>query len=1279
MKPARIGRGNGGAGRLGRMAAALLLVALLAIPVAPGSSRVGHRLPVELASRTAEHRPLDRAIPGAPPVLAPRPDDWPTYLHDPQRTGKAANFTTIGPENVSSLQLAWTAGFNRSLLGSLIVVNGVAYVGSESGYFHALNATTGAQLTRPEWALPYLGNTSYSQCGAPNFIGVRNNGIVSTATYQNGTLYEAGGNTSFYVVSTNGTVLHRVDVGNGSKATPYWDEYNWASPLLYRGAAYYGTAALCEYNRGVGGQAEWKYMQGQLLEINLTSDQIVHEFNVTKGVSPADEGGSIWSTASVDPTTNLVWITTGNENQSTQTPANCEYPRSIVALNATTLAYVGSYQVGSSGGDADYGAGPTVFHAPNGRELVAAINKGGLLVALDATPPAASNCSSTLSKVWSYQFGDYSNPGPIAPASFDGRYLYAAGDGRSGNGSDEVVAFDPGNGTVAWTHWLNHPYPAVDHAGLVEANGLLYVAAVNDSTGSGAGPGGELQVLDTATGRELWRHLFNQSVSAAVVLAEGHLFVATGAENNSGPGFLDAFDLPAAISWINETGSEGPAPTPTSSWGGSVAWDPPANEYVAFGGCRIGECPSNQTWTFQNGSWANVTASAGAPPARDRGAMAYDLYYQGLVLFGGCGATLCPRNDTWLFANGSWTNLTTSVCGSGSACPPGVYSAALAETGTLPAKNGTALFGGCTNANCSQLSGVTYALLDTSPTWQKLSFTGGPAAMGEATAFDPGLPAVVVEGGRVPCHGTLCDSNATYRFDLSSGWAQLAGAGAAGLAPPAASGAVLVADGSGTAMTLEGGWNTSTNSTEAGSWQLDFSSGGSAWGVLGSGSPPRTLAWGAGAGSGGSVNPLVLGGAASPNGTPIGGWWEIGTADTLRERATPDPVVAGESLVLNGTAAGGIGPYLAYRWAFGNGSVVSRAAGVLSVAAPARGFVNGTAFVVDSDWAVGGSGFSVRVIPALRVSFAPSASPTEVGVPTTFTSHVPVGTPGGPFAVRWSFGDGTREVGATVVHLYAAAGVYPVAAVVSDSLGDVNSTTENVTVEAPVGISIALNRTALDVGESALLTPEVSGGVGPFVIAWSFSDGFGRAEGDAPLDRSFHSLGMVTAWANLTDSLGVTASASGGIAVFPVLSVGANASPPGRIPVGTVVQFEATALGGILGAGGPPFAWTFGDGSTGAGAIPSHVYRAAGTFVATVRTNDSTGATAATNLTVTVVATPPRGGTPPERAGTLLWQDLVLLGAVLGTAGAVALVLRHRRPSRPPTSPGPPRGGRRTG
>src|SRR5437660_571423 len=73
----------------------------------------------------------------------------------------------------------------------------------------------------------------------------------------------------------------------------------------------------------------------------------------------------------------------------------------------------------------------------------------------------------------------------------------------------------------------------------------------------------------------------------------------------------------------------------------------------------------------------------------------------------------------------------------------------------------------------------------------------------------------------------------------------------------------------------------------------------------------------------------------------------------------------------------------------------------------------------------------LNVLP-LTTSFTVSAN-SVVNLPITFSSTTTGGT--GPYAVSWSFGDGSTSSGATVTHSYSTAQTYTVTESVKDSSG----------------------------------------------------------------------------------------------------------------------------------------------------------------------------------------------------------------------------------------------------
>src|SRR5262249_11265562 len=89
----------------------------------------------------------------------------------------------------------------------------------------------------------------------------------------------------------------------------------------------------------------------------------------------------------------------------------------------------------------------------------------------------------------------------------------------------------------------------------------------------------------------------------------------------------------------------------------------------------------------------------------------------------------------------------------------------------------------------------------------------------------------------------------------------------------------------------------------------------------------------------------------------------------------------------------------------------------------------------------------------------------------------------------------------------------------------------------------------------------------------------------------------------------------------------ASAGGPYAGPAGTQIQFSAAASSDPDAGDALTYDWNFGDGTTGAGVSPRHVYSAAGAYVATVTVNDGREGTNSAQATVTIVTatdhTPP--------------------------------------------------------
>ncbi len=182
---------------------------------------------------------------------------------------------------------------------------------------------------------------------------------------------------------------------------------------------------------------------------------------------------------------------------------------------------------------------------------------------------------------------------------------------------------------------------------------------------------------------------------------------------------------------------------PSGRSGVAMAYDPRLDGVVLFGGYFVQVAPAGDTWLFQNGTWTNVSPPTGyGPAARWSATMAYDPGLGAVVLFGGRDVSQF-FNDTWEFNGSGWTEIPTAAAPS-----PRITSMTYD-----PAVGGIVLFGGgIGNLPAGSGSAWTYY----NDTWEFgvggwTNVTGGlsgsPPPMTSTIAYDPATDVSMVYGG----------------------------------------------------------------------------------------------------------------------------------------------------------------------------------------------------------------------------------------------------------------------------------------------------------------------------------------------------------------------------------------------------------------------------------------------------------------------------------------------------------------------------------------------------
>lgn len=174
------------------------------------------------------------------------------------------------------------------------------------------------------------------------------------------------------------------------------------------------------------------------------------------------------------------------------------------------------------------------------------------------------------------------------------------------------------------------------------------------------------------------------------------------------------------------------------------AHDREAKTTVLVGGIiwERGGTLHSDTWELRSGVWHSIDC-APMPPARHRGAMAYDLVRGCCVLFGGQGSRGDMLDGTWLYSNRRWRRWRGGWFASGPVPRCGHALAFDEQQGV------SVLFGGIAKGDVSL--GDTW-LFD-GKRWHEIPGPGPNARRYAAFAYDPVLGGCVLHGGSEDDHG----------------------------------------------------------------------------------------------------------------------------------------------------------------------------------------------------------------------------------------------------------------------------------------------------------------------------------------------------------------------------------------------------------------------------------------------------------------------------------------------------------------------------------------------
>jgi len=414
-----------------------------------------------------EAPPLANACPaGKTPIAGPAASNWNGWspsLDNARYVPTEKAGVSIG--QMRNLKLKWAFGFPGDITasGAPTVFNGTVFTGSAGGNIYAIDAKTGCT----HWVFEANGPVRMAILAVPN-------GTSTSLVFgdQIGWVY------SLDALTGKQLWRKRIEEHEATRLT--------GSPVEHDGVVYI-PAASWEETRSLDAQYPCCTFRGSLTALRVRDGSVSwksfmidvpKKTGVTKlgTATYGPSGAGIWSAATIDAKRGVLYVTTGDNYSHPATKTS----DAIVALQIKTGKIVWSQQTlpddvynsacsdktaancpDNPGPDYDFGSSALLVHAPDGKEMLVAGQKSGVVYALDPTQKGKI--------LWQKRVGKGGvNGGVQWGMASDGQKVYAAtGDSLKVAGGSRTASvlgnaeYDPaagggltalrlGDGSQAW-------------------------------------------------------------------------------------------------------------------------------------------------------------------------------------------------------------------------------------------------------------------------------------------------------------------------------------------------------------------------------------------------------------------------------------------------------------------------------------------------------------------------------------------------------------------------------------------------------------------------------------------------------------------------------------------------------------------------------------------------------------------------------------------------------------------------------------------------------------